>query len=119
MRRYGDPVDVRRGVVDGIEAPEQFVWRERLWVVCAVVGHWMETGSWWEQASARSLLGVEPLATAEPLAPDLLAEREVWRVEAARGRSASRTGRGSGWRGVFDLAFEWQGGQWRLVRALD
>jgi hypothetical protein len=34
----------------------------------------------------------------------------MWRVEA---------GRGPGWRGIFDLAFDWQGGQWRLVHVLD
>ncbi len=43
---------------------------------------------------------------------DLLAEREMWRVEAGRGRQAQA--------GVFDLAFDWGGGgPWRLVSALD
>ena len=126
MRRYDDPVEVRRGRVGDIEAPEQFVWRERLWVVREVVGHWIETGTWWEQAPVRSLLGLDAgreqrgpsapevlapeLLAPEVLAPELLAEREMWRVEA---------GRGPGWRGIFDLAFDWQGGQWRLVHVLD
>ena len=116
MRRYDDPVEVRRGRVGDIEAPEQFVWRERLWVVREVVGHWIETGTWWEQAPVRSLLGLDAgreqrgPSAAEVLAPELLAEREMWRVEA---------GRGPGWRGIFDLAFDWQGGQWRLVHVLD
>lgn len=117
MRRYDDPVDVRRGRVGEIEAPEQFVWRERLWVVCAVVGHWLETGTWWEQAPVHSLLGMDadrgerqPASAGVPVSTELLAEREMWRVEA---------GRGPGWHGVFDLAFDWQEGQWRLVRVFD
>jgi hypothetical protein len=120
MRRYGDLVDVRRGMVGGIEAPEQFVWRQRLWVVCAVIGQWVETGTWWEQAPVRSLLGTEPDPSADgPRSCELLAEREMWRVEAARGRSAYSASWSAGWCGVFDLAFAWQEGQWRLVHALD
>jgi len=102
MRRYDDPVDVRRGMVQGAEAPAQFVWRDRLWVVCEVVAHWVETGSWWERAGAYPPPG--------PDDADLLAEREVWRVDAARGRAN---------RGVFDLTFHWAAGQWQLTRALD
>src|SRR4051812_38541367 len=45
MRRYDDPVDVRRGQVAAgagdtavlVEGPEQFLWRGRLWRVSAVV----------------------------------------------------------------------------------
>ena len=37
MRRYDDPVDVRKGLVQGstgsVEGPEQFLWRGRLWKV--------------------------------------------------------------------------------------
>jgi uncharacterized protein DUF6504 len=134
MRRYDDPVEVRRGLVDGLEAPEQFLWRERLWVVCEVLAQWVETGTWWEQQPVRSLLGTDS-ACARPspgaistgsaaAGADLLGEREVWRVEAARGRSGYQAGSGSGrrgpaGRGVFDLSFSWGEGQWRLLHTLD
>jgi hypothetical protein len=94
MRQYDDPIDVRRGVVAGHDAPEQFVWRGRLWVVREIIAHWVRTGDWWEQGDAR----------------DLLAESEVWRVEAGRGPANA---------GVFDLAFDWGDGYWRLVRCID
>ena len=110
MRRYDDSVEVRRGLVDGVEGPAQFVWRDRLWVVCAVVAHWMETGTWWEQPAVQVLLGTDTPDRPDPPG-DLLGEHEVWRVEAARGAA--------GGRGVFDLSFDWAQGQWRLVCALD
>ncbi len=99
MRRYDELIEVRRGLVAGQEAPEQFIWRDRLWVVRDVVSHWIETGAWWDQAGIAALLGVgtdvsgEPGAepggggvTAVPLGADLLAESERWRVEAMVGR---------------------------------
>jgi hypothetical protein len=43
-------------------------------------------------------------------ATDLLAERELWRVEA---------GRGSDGGGVFDLSFDWADGHWQLVGCVD
>jgi len=125
MRRYDDPVDVRKGMVQAtggarLEDPEQFVWRGRLWRVCDVVGHWVETGAWWRSAEAAAVGGAEetpvvggPGQTAVA-APDLLAEREVWRVEAARGRTATGAGHG-----VFDLVFDWADGTWRLTRCAD
>lgn len=120
MRRYDDPVDVRRGMVDGLEGPEQFLWRGRLWKVHAVVAHWVETGAWWTSAGARAVLGTEQAVdgggTVSLLsAPgDAGAEREVWRVEASRGRLVDEAGRG-----VFDLLFDWTDGSWRLARCLD
>lgn len=122
MRRYDDPVDVRRGMVDGSEGPEQFLWRGRLWKVNAVVAHWVETGAWWESPGARAVLGTDsrdpgresPGSTLTVL-PDLTAEREVWRVEASRGRLSAENGGG----GVFDLLFDWAEGSWRLARCVD
>ena len=119
MRLYDDPVEVRRGLVNGVEAPAQFVWRGRLWVVHEIIAHWMETGAWWVQAPAED--------------PDLIAEREVWRVGASRGRAGDQPddtggeeppGRGDkrrteGNRGVFDLSFDWSVGHWQLARAHD
>ena len=129
MRRYEEPVEVRRGLVAGAEAPAQFVWHGHLWTVCEVLASWMETGPWWEQAPARSVLGVDcagPEASRRHAAAengaagrDLLAEREMWRVDAARGCADYRAGAAAGRRGVFDLGFDWAAGQWLLVRALD
>lgn len=119
MRRYDDPVDVRRGMVDGSEGPEQFLWRGRLWKVNAVVAHWVETGAWWESAGARAVLGTdsrdEEQTGAVAVLSELTAEREVWRVEASRGRISAETGGG----GVFDLLFDWAEGSWRLSRCVD
>jgi Family of unknown function (DUF6504) len=119
MRRYDDPVEVRRGVVAGtggqVEGPEQFLWRGRLWKVCDVVAHWVETGPWWQSAGAASVLGADQPESAQiDVQTDLLAEREVWRVEAARGLSATGSGRG-----VFDLVFDWAEGTWQLARCVD
>jgi Family of unknown function (DUF6504) len=136
MRRYDDPVEVRRGMVNGPggaaqEGPEQFLWRGRLWKVRDVVAHWVETGPWWQSPGVHAVLGSDPVpdrpAGPAPVGPapvspapvgpapagtDLLAEREVWRVEAARGLAAARTG-------VFDLVFDWADGSWQLTRCED
>jgi uncharacterized protein DUF6504 len=117
MRRYDDPVEVRKGWVrgpgpmdEGREGPEQFLWRGRLWKVRAVLAHWVETGPWWQgqtdesEAEQRKSLG------------DLLVERELWRVEAGRG------GPDPGWPnsdGIFDLSFDWTDGRWQLVGCAD
>ena len=49
MRRYDDPVEVRKGAD---EDPDQFLWRGRLWQVREVVAHWVETGAWWTRRTA-------------------------------------------------------------------
>lgn len=131
MRRYDDPVEVRKGLVPGsggeVEGPEQFLWRGRLWKVCDVVGHWVETGPWWQSSNVAPVLGADATAdeTADETAAgrtlsvhDLVAEREVWRVEAARGLAAAGGGPGAG-RGVFDLVFDWGQGGWLLTRCAD
>ena len=124
MRRYDDPVDVRRGQVPGtggdpVEGPEQFLWKGRLWKVHAVLAQWVETGPWWQSRGAHAVLGTadgagtgaqdgvrQAVRTADPGA-----ERDVWRVEAGRGPGIGR--------GVFDLVFDWTDGSWRLTRCLD
>ncbi len=122
MRRYDDPVDVRRGRVNGtgggpVEGPEQFVWRERLWKVHTVLAQWVETGPWWQSSGVHAVLGADEVTDPEGAGAvavartDLAAEREVWRVEAGRGMAAGR--------GVFDLVFDWADGSWRLTRCLD
>ncbi len=121
MRRYDDPVEVRRGMVTGeqgpVEGPEQFLWHGRLWKVYDVVGHWRETGAWWQSREVAPVLGADPVAgvaavpAADTSVHDLLAEREVWRVEAGRGAATGR--------GVFDLVFDWAQGSWLLTRCWD
>ncbi|MEZ5095104.1 MAG: DUF6504 family protein [Nocardioides sp.] len=81
MRRYDDPVEVRRGWIGspgedtgsgqgsgqgsghgtgrGTEGPEQFLWRGRLWRVRAVLAHWVETGPWWQSTRVRAVLGTD------------------------------------------------------------
>ena len=132
MRRYDDPVEVRRGWVEGPahrgEGPEQFLWHGRLWKVRSVLAHWVETGPWWQTPGVRAVIGSdepgpptgpgsEPGRLGGGLATDLLVERELWRVEAGRGL-ASDTGDGDG-HGVFDLSYDWDAGSWQLVGCLD
>src|SRR5512139_337908 len=123
MRRYTDPVEVRQGPLDeearglgaqgAAEGPQQFLWRGRLWKVRAVLAHWVETGPWWSSPGVRAVIGSEGVAEPEagplPLG-DLITERELWRVEAGRGRAVGAVGvvgpdgePDTG--GVFDLAF--------------
>ncbi len=122
MRRYDDPVEVRRGRIGGEpetaqEGPEQFLWRGRLWKVRSVVAHWVETAPWWQSAGVRSVVGADDEPHdgpgAEPGADDLLVERELWRVHAGRGGAAVDGG------GVFDLSFDWSDGRWSLVGCVD
>jgi hypothetical protein len=128
MRRYDDTIEVRRGLVNGTEAPEQFLWRGRLWLVHDVMAHWVETGPWWEQRGAQAVLGLDagsgPEASDDSgdhgqVCTDLLGEREVWRVGAASGRAGFRAGVASGQRGIFDLVFDWGAGSWRLQHSVD
>ena len=121
MRLYDDPVEVRRGMVNGPggtqEGPEQFLWRGRLWKVRDVVAHWVETGPWWQSHGVHAVLGSDPVTgpVVSPVGTDLLAEREVWRVEAARGLAAARHGAP----GMFDLVYDWADGSWQLTRCED
>jgi uncharacterized protein DUF6504 len=118
MRRYDEAIDVRRGLVSGQDAPAQFLWRERLWVVRDIIAHWVETGAWWEQPGVSVLFGGLDASEEPPPQPDdgsarcadLLGEKEIWRVEAMRARAGA---------GVFDVSFDWTLGQWRLVCCID
>jgi hypothetical protein len=112
--------------------PTAFLWRGRLYVVRAVQTRWYERRAWWREAAAAALLGLrgddasagssarassgtvtEVLDTTEYLD----GETEVWRVEAAAGRSCPV--------GVFDLARSMSTapggapGGWRLTRVAD
>ena len=120
MRRYDDPVEVRKGVVGDsinggeIEAPEQFLWHGRLWKVRDVLAHWVETGPWWQSSGVRAVIGSDEAGAAVPGSGagrvDLLGERELWRVEAGVGPTSS---------GIFDLCFDWSDGHWQLVGCVD
>ncbi|MGN6611588.1 MAG: DUF6504 family protein [Angustibacter sp.] len=135
----------REGTDDGPAAPVAFVWRDRLYVVRSVVSHWYERRVWWRETAASALLGlrsdvqlaaqgaaVTGRSSATLLEPALAgsdrsgaavapAEREVWRVEAAAGRSSPV--------GVYDLVLDpaidpvdpaGDGpGTWRLARLSD
>lgn len=122
VRRYDDPVDVRRQD----DKPGQFLWRGRLYVVRSVLAHWVEAGRWWAAPSAQAVYAADitgdVASSAPPAEPGGTKpggtgtgvddrEREVWRVEAAAGR-------GDGL-GVYDLCFDWSAGAWTLLRALD
>lgn len=114
MRRYDDPVETRWGRVGDQEAPEGFRWRGRAYAVRAVLAHWIETGAWWSSPAATAVTVADaPDSPVGLAAPDLLAEREVWRVEA------SRAGAGAAARsGVFDLLHD-ETGRWQLVGCAD
>jgi hypothetical protein len=147
MRRYADPVEVRRGPLDAVppgreaglgtsgaaEGPQQFLWRGRLWKVRAVLAYWVETAPWWQSSGVRAVIGSEEAGAEEsgvgsatgdrtaprPVLGELLTERELWRVEAGRGRpGAERPAEGAG-TGVFDLSFDWTDGRWTLVGCTD
>jgi hypothetical protein len=122
MRRYDDPVEVRKGPVGDavddlegtLEGPAQFLWRGKLWKVRAVLAHWVETGAWWQSAGARAVIGTDDTGESDVAVADrgdLLGERELWRVEAAAGMSPDP--------GVFDLSFDWADGSWQLVGCVD
>lgn len=88
MRIYDEPIHVLVA-----EQPVQFVWRQRLMLIKRVVTRWVEAGQWW-----RALDNSD----------DLLAEREVWRVEAGNGSSV----------GVYELV-RGPGTEWTLRAVLD
>jgi hypothetical protein len=128
MRRYDDPVEVRKGAADD---PEQFLWRGKLWKVRSVLAHWVETGSWWQSTDARAVIGSDDTGDTGDTSDtgggghDLLGERELWRVEAAAGMrvpdvgSAGDSAGDSAGGGVFDLSFDWSDGTWQLVGCVD
>ena len=106
-RRYDDAVEVRRRDED----PAEFLWRGRFYAVREVLAHWVETGAWWQAGSGAALEGSAALAGGSAGSSALSAEREVWRVEASRGRAFGA--------GVYDLCFDWAAGGWTLLRTQD
>ena len=98
--RVGEEVQVECGAL----GPLQF-WRgQSRYVVGEVLDSWVETPPRWQRDSA-DLGGASA---------DLVATREVWRVEAVRaGRSRMS------FAGVFDLSWDAVGNRWWLVRVHD
>ncbi len=99
--RVGEEVRVERGPL----GPAQF-WRgQSRYVVGELLDSWVETAPWWQRGATTRAGG----ASAE-----LVAGREVWRVEAVRaGRSRMS------FAGVFDLSWESADNRWSLVRVHD
>ena len=120
MRRYDDPVEVRAGLVDGVEAPAQFLWRDRLWQVRAVVAHWVETAPWWDQPAVQGLLGRhdETAGRTRRRRRCRSARSRRWLPSATSGGSTPARGR-LGSRGVFELVRDGLTGQWRLTGCED
>ncbi len=99
--RVGEEVQVEQGP----QGPAQF-WRgQGRYVVGEVLDSWVETAPWWQP---------DPGAGRGGASGELVATRQVWRVEAVRaGRSRMS------FAGVFDLCWEPTVDQWLLVRVHD
>ena len=88
-RTYGEPIEVRCRDT----APDQFLWRGRLYAVRDVHAHWVEAGAWWR----RPRTGLDD------------GEREYWRVEAGSGLGT----------GVYELCLDSGRGEWVVARVID
>lgn len=140
-RQCAETIEVRRGD----DAPEQFLWRGRLYLVRAVLTTWTESGGWWHGPAARPLFDVEDAAAASGGgAADLVLSRipstpkwgqRAWGepapdVGAAAGSLAVDDGERECWRveagaghwagtGIYDLCFDWGAGVWSITSVLD
>jgi hypothetical protein len=98
--RVGEEVQVERGPL----GPLQF-WRgQSRYLVGELLDAWVETPAWWQRDDAAP----------GGASADLVAPREVWRVEAVRA-GRSRTS----FAGVYDLSWDAAGNRWWLVRVHD
>ena len=100
MRTYHEPIHVLFS-----DEPRQFIWRDRLLLVKEVQGRWSQATPWWTGRQVRAVRGEE----VAPTQGDLLAEQEVWRVEAGNGRH----------RGVYELARTVDAEDWVLQAVFD
>ncbi|QNG38294.1 hypothetical protein F1C76_18495 [Geodermatophilaceae bacterium NBWT11] len=100
--RVGEEVQVEQGPL----GPVQF-WRAgSRHEVGELLDHWVETSPWWQRGAATGGGG--------GASADLVATRQVWRLEAVRaGRSQTS------FAGVFDLSWEPAENCWLLVRVHD
>lgn len=108
-RLHADVIEVQRGD----DAPAQFLWRGRLYVVREVLSRWTTAGGWWRSAAVRAVSEGSAPPGAPPGGAEVLDddEQDWFRVEAGAG-SATGTG-------VYDLCFSWSTGRWSLTRVLD
>jgi hypothetical protein len=104
--RVGEEVQVERGAL----GPAQF-WRgQSRYVVGELLDSWVETAPWWQRDAVVSA----PRGATGGASAELVASREVWRVEAVRaGRSRMS------FAGVYDLSWDAAGNRWWLVRVHD
>lgn len=110
MRLVQQTVPVAWAMVDGIEAPGRFRWRNRWWQVVRIQSRWVTTPDWWDGPAARALRGgvVDQAELEEPVSPEQL----HWRVEARI--------LGQGRLGVFELIAPDDGADlWVLDRVHD
>ena len=119
-RLHTDPVEVR----SERDAPAQFLWRGRLYLVREVLARWTESGQWWRTDAVRALTsgdsgapGAGALLPGSPSGSLSVDDGECdwWRVEAGTGRHEALTA-GTG---VYDLCFDGARGSWSLARVLD
>jgi hypothetical protein len=140
-RRHADAVEVRRRD----EVPEQFLWRNRLYQVREVLGHWVESGAWWRSATSSALIeGSDDDAdrkrradglTLAPIPASPRWAQRAWGepapdVKAAVGPMTLDDGEREFWRveagagraatpGIYDLCFDWSANRWQLVQVMD
>jgi hypothetical protein len=103
-RKRADLVEVRGGT--GL--PTHFLWRDKVYAVREVLGHWKESGAWWEEARRAAAPAYASASAGRPLDRT---EREVWRVEASPGRCFTP--------GVYDLSFDRSTDRWTLTSTTD
>jgi hypothetical protein len=92
-RVYGEPVDVLARK-DG--RPVRFVWRSRLYIVSAILEHWVVNREWWRDPETPG--GSRPV----PGQPEL----EFWRVEASLGQGMTP--------GIYELRRDPAAATWTL-----
>ena len=97
MRSYGEVIDVRtapslrrRSAADARGgAPEQFLWRGRIYLVRDVLAHWVELGAWWVAPGRSRRAGTGPPA---PARRSTATRRHRARWPPTSARSSARCG---------------------------
>src|SRR5581483_10494144 len=89
-RRHADPIEVRGpgsgGTAGAGEQPTHFLWRDRVYAVREVLGHWRESGPWWEAVRAAPQQGVSRPAAAGATPPECTSSAST--APPGAGRSA-------------------------------
>ena len=94
-----------------------------------MLAHWVETGSWWQSADARAVIGSDDTGDVEDGARAPVTRPGDGPATCWGSVSSGGSRRELGWRGrrpatsrgggVFDLSFDWSDGTWQLVGCLD